>query len=131
MPITFFNLRELERRSKNSKEFLLILKDTTSTDPFYNNKYKAPSVLKGDSYILDLKSLLEDKTTDPLYKVHYIRLAALRNFLYYKHYKDSTLDLGLYPDINMENILKNPLLINHKHKLKFKYEEITNGKSFY
>ena len=129
MSITFFNLQELERKSSNSEEFLKILKCTKNKNPF-KTKYNIPSILKGDSYLLDLNSVLDDRITDPLYKTQYIKLAALRNFLYYKFHKDATLDIGLYPDINLKNILKNPLLAIDKYKLKFKYEELKNGKIF-
>ena len=73
---------------------------------------------------------LRSQEIDFQYKTQYIKLAALRNFLYYKFHKDATLDIGLYPDINLKNILKNPLLAIDKYKLKFKYEELKNGKIF-
>lgn len=117
----FFDWKNLDKESKGSPaELVKLLKDFRSTKilkPGLRNK------LKGSSFLLQPSSLLGDKTTDILYIYQYILLAAKRDYLLYKLYGLKSLPLSHYPDINIDSIKHNPLLLINNNELKFKHEE--------
>lgn len=80
--------------------------------------------MSGNSFILNPTDLFNDRFTDPIYVVQYIKLAAKRDYAMYKLYNITYLDLTLYPDIDKSKISHNPLLKIAGSKLYFKYEEI-------
>ena len=95
------------------------------TIPSKRDKYPPSKVsLHGHSYLLNLGPLLADKGTDILYKLQYLKLASMRDYLLYKQYKYKALDTSFYPDLNWANIKHNPLLIISPTEIKFKYEEL-------
>lgn len=128
----FFDINILERDTKCDPVYLVV-----ALHKFYKGitlpknareRYKPLKNLKpGPSFLINPESLFLDKSVDNIYKSQYIRLAARRNYLHYKVFKDSTLDLNMYPDINIPAIQSNPLLSIAQNKLKFKYEGSTNG----
>jgi hypothetical protein len=92
--------------------------------PKFDKKFKYKTKqLFGYSFILKPDRLLYQKTVDPIFISHYIKLASLRDFGLFSKYKISTLDLDMYPDINLENIKTNPLLQVVNNKLHFLNEK--------
>ena len=91
-------------------------------------KYKPSKVpLAGTSFLLYPYPLFQDKVTDILYKLQYVKLAARRDYTFYKEYKCSALQTSYFPDLNYEAISSNPLLIITKSEIYFKYEENPHG----
>lgn len=79
--------------------------------------------LSGNSFILNPGPVLNEKTQiDSVFLVQYIKLASYRNYLFYKEFNIKTLDLNLYPDLDLSIIKYNPILIIDNKQLKFKYE---------
>ena len=125
--ILFFNLRTLEAKTKNNPKLLvetLQLHFLNKTLP-KNARTQAKPLLNmsGNSYIINAAPLFADKTTDIIYKAQYIKLAGRRDYLQYKLYGDTALDLSYFLDINLDYIKHNPLLTITNNKIKFKYEE--------
>lgn len=128
----FFDINILEQDTKCDPIYLV-----TALHKFYKGitipknsreKYKPLRRLKaGSNFLINPEPLFNDNSVDSLYKAQYIRLAARRNYLQYKLFGDTTLDLTLYPDINLQAIQFNPLLSTAQKQLKFKYEGSTNG----
>lgn len=88
-------------------------------------KYKPLQVsLNGASFLLNPKEFFADKTTDKIWLVQYLRLAARRDYTLYKIYGIKYLDISFMPDLNIESIKLNPLLLITDNKIYFKYEEI-------
>ncbi len=126
----FFNLETLETQSCNdSNKFMAMLEyHFTKRLPNKWSKYKPSRIpLAGTSFLLNPLSLFQDKTTDILYKLQYVKLAARRDYFLYKEYKCRSLQLSYFPDLNMAAISSNPLLQITKSEIFFKYEENPNG----
>lgn len=124
----FFNVDVLEQESNGSATLLVaMLKNHWTPTPInkYNFKTFSKKSLAGKSFILNPRDLFGDKTTDILYKVQYIRLAAKRDYLLYKQYKYKGLQTSYFPDLAIDNIKHNPLLIISPTQILFKYEEST------
>lgn len=123
----FFNLKTLEELSCKdyNKMFALLTHHyNKKTIPSKRDKYPPAKVsLVGYSYLLNPKPFLSDNTTDIIYKVQYLRLAAARDYALYKKYKYKGLPLSLYPDLLVGNIKHNPLLKFTDTDLLFIYEE--------
>lgn len=122
----FFNLKTLEEQSCNdTKKFIEMLYFHWSKDPLtkYKQKHQSKVSLAGGSYLLNPAALFADKTTDPLYKVQYIKLAGMRDYLLWKQYGFSGLQRSYYPDLAIDNISHNPLLKITKTEVQFKYEQ--------
>jgi hypothetical protein len=123
----FFNLEILEQQSNNDpNKFMAMLEyHYTKRLPSKYAKYK-PSrrPLHGTSFILNFDELLQDKSTDILYKIQYIKLLARRDYSLYKLYKIRTLQLSFFPDVKLDQIQHNPLLTITPNEIKFKYEEV-------
>ena len=123
----FFNLQTLETQSQNdANKFMAMLEYHYSRRlPSKYSKYLPSKVpLNGGSYILNPLALFNDKSTDILYKLQYIKLAGRRDYSLYKLYKYKALQLSYYPDIIYDTIKHNPLLIITQTEITFKYEEI-------
>lgn len=128
----FFNLQTLETKTRNDPKKLvetLRLHYVGKTAPKNARDLVKPlSNLVGASFLLNAKAIFEDKTTDIVYKAQYIRLAGRRDYLLYKLYGYTHLDLSYFLDINVNTIRHNPLLTITENKIYFKYEEkIKNG----
>lgn len=118
----FFDILTLEKASKNDpKSMLALLKQWMYKDNPYSKPIKVS--LSGKSFLLNPKPLLYDAVTDPIYKSQYIKLAGRRDYANYKLFKNTYLDLSLYPDINIGAIKHNPLLKIANNKIYFKFEE--------
>lgn len=121
----FFNLQTLENEAgSDSNKFVALLEYHYSKRvPYKYSKYKPSKVpLNGSSYLLNPVDLFSDKSTDVLYKVQYIKLAARRDYSLYKLYKYKALQLSYYPDIVYDTIKTNPLLNITQSEILFKYE---------
>jgi hypothetical protein len=90
-----------------------------------HEKYKPlPRLRAGSSFLLKPNLFFNNTGIDSVYRAQYIRLAALRNYSLYKTYGIKSVDLTLYPDIDLNNIKSNPLLIIANKQIKFIHEEI-------
>ena len=121
----FFNLQTLEAQSCNdSNKFMAMLEYHYSKKlPSKYSKYKPSKVsLSGNSYLLNPVDLFNDKSTDILYKLQYVKLAGRREYSLYKLYKSKSLQLSYYPDIIYDAIKHNPLLQITQSEILFKYE---------
>lgn len=121
----FFNLQTLESQSDNdSNKFMAMLEYHFSKRlPSKYSKYKPSKVsLAGGSYLLNPLDLFNDKSTDILFKIQYIKLAGRRDYSLYKLYRYKALQLSYYPDIVLDAIKHNPLLNITQSEILFKYE---------
>jgi hypothetical protein len=122
--LTFFNVSNIELASKgNPTRFLQLFKNHCK------RKLPDPTIkyaLHGTSYILHPEPLFIDNKIDILYKIQYIQLAARRDYGMYRLYKRKDLDLTMYPDLELQAVLSNPLLDITKLSIKFLYEEKEN-----
>ena len=122
----FFNLKTLEEQSNgDASKFMAMLEYHYSKKlPSKYSKLKPSKVpLTGNCFVLNPVPLFADKSVDILFKVQYLKLAARRDFNLYKQYKYRGLELSYFPDINIDLIKNNPLLIVTETEILFKYEE--------
>ena len=122
----FFNLNTLEEQTcRDPNRFMALLwYHYSKALPRSNSLYKPSKVsLKGDSFLLNPQSLFDDRTTDVLYKIQYVRLAARRDYNLYKQYGYKALNTSYFPDLLYDNIKHNPLLKITPKDITFKYEE--------
>jgi len=125
---------------------ILVLEQETLCDPYYmvqalklywqkrslpknsRSVYKPiQKSLAGSSFLLNPESFFNDKTTDIRYLAQYLRLAARRDYSFYKSHRLKYLDLTYFSDLNLPALESNPLLEITNKQIKFKYEELTNG----
>lgn len=122
----FFNLQILEEQSCNdSHKFLTMLEfHFTKRLPksIYSKDKPSKVSLVGSSFLLNPLEFFADKTTDTLYKLQYVKLAARRDYNLYKQYKYKALQTSFFPDLNMQAIRSNPLLTITRSEISFKYE---------
>lgn len=124
--VLFFDLETLEKQSGNDaqKMMALLAYHANKNLALKKSKYKPSKVsLFGHCFLLNFNSLLSDKSTDILFKIQYIKLAARRDYTLYKLYQYKNLQLSFYPDINYDSIKQNPLLNITKTEIHFKYED--------
>ncbi len=122
----FFNLKTLEEASCNdSNAFMLRLwYHYTKALPKTQQHRRFTNVdLKGDSFLLNPSPIFEDRNTDILFKVQYIKLAGRRDYHLYKQYKYKRLDTSYFPDLAYDSIKHNPLLEITTKEIIFKLEE--------
>lgn len=121
----FFDLNKLEEQSCNdaNKLIALLWYHHTKRLPNSFSKYKPSKVsLKGDSFLINPQPLFDDKTTDVLYLLQYIKLAARRDYTLYKQYGYKELNRSYYPDLAYDNLKHNPLLKITDKTVSFKFE---------
>lgn len=122
----FFNLETLEAQScNNAIQFMSMLEYHWSKKLPKSSftKLKPSKVpLHGNSFLLNPRELFEDKSTDILYKLQYVKLAARRDYNLYRQYKYKALQTSFFPDLNYDAIRSNPLLIITGSEINFKYE---------
>ena len=124
----FFNLRILEQDTQCNAEYMV-----EALHKFYrgvtipknvHEKYKPlPRLRTGSSFLLKPEPFFKNTGIDSAYRAQYIRLAGLRNYSLYKTHGIKSLDLTLYPDIDLAKIKSNPLLIIANKQIKFIHEE--------
>ena len=122
----FFNLQTLEAQScDNAIKFITLLKhhyDRRLPSKWLEIQPSKVS-LYGRSFILNPDPLFNNKSVDIIYKVQYVKLAARRDYSFYKEYDYRGLKTSYYPDLNYDAIKTNPLLKITKSDILFKYEE--------
>lgn len=123
----FFNLETLEAQScNNTEQFLSMLEFHYSKRLPANRftKLKPSKVsLAGTSFILNPLDFFKDKSTDPIFKLQYVKLAARRDYNLFKQYGYKSLQTSYFPDIKYDSIKYNPLLKITPTEISFKYEE--------
>lgn len=124
----FFNLRVLEEDTGCDPVYLVIALQKFYkgiTIPKYSREQYKPlkRLSAGSSFILNPEPFFNDKSVDSVYKAQYIRLAGRRDFNLYKQYGIKSLDLTLYPDLDLKNLKSNPLLTIANKQIQFKHEE--------
>jgi len=125
----FFNLKILEQDTQCDAEYIV-----EALHKFYlgvtipknvHEKYKPLQRLRtGSSFLLKPEPFFKNTGIDSAYRAQYIRLAGLRNYGLYKTHGIKSVDLTLYPDIDLQKIKSNPLLIIANKQIKFIHEEI-------
>ena len=85
-------------------------------------KYGLKRKLRGNSFLLNAASILNEKSVDILYVYQYIQLAAKRDYTLYSLYGIRSLPLSHYPEIRLDSLKTNPLLQVTKSEINFKYE---------
>lgn len=118
MPL-FFNLDILHKKAKNDPTKIVELLRKYYLEKT-NNTYITTN-LQGKGFLINPKELFSSKEND-VYKAQYIILASKRDYFLYNKYGITTLQLSYYPDINIEKIKYNPLLIINKTEIGFIYE---------
>ena len=86
----FFDLEKLEKQSCNSSiQFMSMLEyhHTKRLPKSFFTKLRPSKVpLHGNSFLLNPQPLFNDRATDILYKLQYVKLAARRDYNLYKQY---------------------------------------------
>lgn len=126
----FFDIKTLEQESDNNLiKFVQILEDhynkVNKVNLFESKTRYKP--IHGKSYLLNPLPLFR-QTVDIAYIVQYIKLAAKRDYTLYKLFKDCSLPLSFFPDINKDVIKHNPLINITNTQIQFKFEEINGTK---
>lgn len=127
----FFNLEILEKEAGSDQlKFLALLEyhyrgviPTSQRSKYASSKQS----LRGSSFILNPEPLFNQDNLNSVYVVQYIKLAGRRPWSMYKFYNTKTLDISLYPDLNLDKIKTNPLLTITNKLIYFKFEETYNG----
>jgi hypothetical protein len=118
MPL-FFNLDILHKKAKGDPFKIVQLLSKYYLEKS-NNTYISTD-LKGKGFLINPKELFSSKEND-VYKAQYIILASKRDYFLYNKYGITNLQLSYYPDINIEKIKYNPLLIITETEISFLYE---------
>lgn len=122
----FFNIQILNELAGDDPNKFLALLEYHRNGGIAKSKYSkykpATKSLAGGSFLLNPDRLFSDKSTDILFKVQYIKLAARRDYALWKFHKYKGIQLSYYPDINIEAAKHNPLLIVTSDQINFKYE---------
>ena len=123
----FFDLDILEEGTRCDPQYLVTaLYKFWRGQRFPKNAYEKHKPLArlrpGSAFLLNPKPLFDDRSTDYTYKAQYIRLAGRRNFANYKTHGTKSLDLTLYPDLDLKAIQSNPLLQLANKQINFLYE---------
>ncbi len=128
MQILIFDLSNLERYTKDDPEYLVVAlyKYFKGVKVPYSSKDKFPPVKgleNGSSFVVNPEAFFNNKVTDIVYKAQYIKLAGRRDYTLFKALGIKSLDLSMYPDIDLSKIKSNPLLKIANNCIKFKFEE--------
>jgi len=121
----FFDLTKLEEQSCNaSDKFMSMLEFHYSKQLPTKYRRLQPSKvsLHGNSFLINPLDLFKDKSTDILFKLQYVKLAARRDYNLYKQYGYKSLQTSFFPDLNIGAIRHNPLLTITPTEVQFKYE---------
>lgn len=122
----FFDIIKLEAEAKgNDKLFLDILEDYYNVKTYNKLQKLKYGSIKGKSWILNPAPLFDKKIADISYIVQYIKLAGRRNYQLFKLYNITYLDTSFYPNLLIDNIKNNPLLIISNKTIYFKFENNT------
>ena len=130
--ILFFNILTLEQETSCDPDYMvqaLKFHWQKRTIPRHKNSRYKPiqKTLAGSSFLLNPEGFFKDRTTDIRYLAQYLRLCGRRDYSLYKTHRIKYLDLTYFSDLNLDALESNPLLEITDNKIKFKYEELTNG----
>lgn len=130
--ILFWNLSILEEDTLCDPEYLVVALYKFYKGVRYSKNIKEKHkpltrLCAGSSFLLNPEGFFNNKTADIGYRAQYIRLAGRRDFTTYKAYGIRSLDLTLYPDLDLAQLKSNPLLTIANKQIYFKYEELKNG----
>lgn len=117
----FFNIQNIEKESSGDVRKIFELLNVIHKKKLGVTRVKLNLI--GTSFLLNPESFIKDKRTDILYKLQYLRLAALRGYSQFKEYGLRTLDLSFFPDLDRRLISSNPLLKIQNNQLHFLYED--------
>ena len=117
----FFNMQNIEKESGSDVKRIFELLNVLYTKKLGVTRVKLNLI--GTSFLLNPEPFIKDKRTDILYKLQYLKLAAMRGYTQYKEYGLKTLDLSFYPDLDRKLISSNPLLKIKNNQLHFLYED--------
>lgn len=121
-----FNIEKLERLTSGDPnamvQCLFYWYKNISVPARATTKIKPLGNLLGSSFLLNPEALFQSKV-DINWKAQYIQLAGRRDLFLYRQYSIKTLDLSLFPDINVTAIKQNPLLEIASNKITFKLED--------
>lgn len=126
--ITFFDYEKLLKEADgNAIRMLEVLRFKVHPEWARSSKdmvlvAKAKRIV-GKSFAINLEALIKDLGTDPLYKQQYLLLASKRDFTLYRQHRELGLPLSYFPDLDLNKIRSNPLLVVRNNNLYFKYEE--------
>ena len=114
--ILFYNIDLLEKETKGDPHYMVVaLQRWFNKDLVPKNakeKYKPLSKsLHGSSFLSKPEPFFEDTTTDIIWRIQYLKVAAKRDYTLYKLYRLTNLDRTFVPDLNINAIQANPLLI--------------------
>jgi hypothetical protein len=115
-----FNLDKLLKLSKGDST--AILKNLKEYYEAKKQKTLPKYALSGQSWIINPEPLFYKHEVDIGFRVQYILLAARRDYYLYRTYGTKSLILSYFPDLEIDKIKHNPLLIITKTEIKFKYE---------
>lgn len=124
----FFNLETLTKKAQSDQFLVRALENAFNRKnipkhPLSDHPY-IPKVLEGTSFLLKPKELFNSRY-DYTFKAQYIKVAGCRSYYDYTMYGVTTLNIRLFPDLNIELLKNNPLIkINNNSKtITFKLEE--------
>lgn len=120
MALLLFDYKKLVEIAKNNPHKIVSLLKQYHTQK--TKKTYIENNLNGSSFILHPEKLFRS-TVEDIFKAQYIILAARRDYIFFKLYGITSLNLSYFPDINLEKIKHNPLLTITKTEIKFKYED--------
>jgi hypothetical protein len=102
-------------------DYLLYARGFTIKPPLRKLKSLKRCIPEGESYILDIDSLLLDKSASKYDKFQYLELCSKRNPISYMFFGDVSLQKVF---ATKENTKYNTLITQKENKLYFKYEDI-------
>lgn len=119
----FFDLDTLVSESQGNSQLMLTMLENFYYKKIPKNKWDRKNFssksLSGKSYLLSPQKLFSARV-DVNYKVQFILLAGRRDYLHYRMYKATYLDLSYFPDLDLSKIRGNPLMEVIQNKLYFK-----------
>lgn len=123
----FYNAKILEEQATCDNEKMLALLEYHWSKKIPKNLrvkfFPSPVNLAGQSFLINPADFFNDKNTDILYRIQYLKLTGLRDYNLYKQYKYVRLNKSYFPDIRYDDIKYNPLLKITQTEILFKYEE--------
>lgn len=123
----FFDIYKLEEQSCNDPKLFIpmLYYHWNKAAPLtkYNRSLRSKVSLTGNSFLLNPSDFFNDRTTDDLFRVQYLKLAGRRDLSLYKMYNYKGLQTSFFPDLIYDSIKHNPLLEIKHNEILFKYEE--------
>lgn len=123
----FYDLTKLQDQSANNStkliQMLYLHWNKAAAEKLSNIRKRSKVSLAGRSFLLNPTAFFNDTSTDPSYRVQYIKLTGMRDYGLYRQYKYKGLQTSFYPDLAFDHLKGNPLLVITPTEILFKYEE--------